>query len=188
MTISGLPGDLEAAIARLVDARVEARLGALGVGDTNRVSLLVFSGEMDRLFAAFTVALASAASGMEVSMYFTFWGLAALRKRKVYAGKTLGEKLVSMMLPSGPAAVGTSRMHWGGIGPRFFKHLMKRRNVESLPGMIAVAREMGIKMIACEMSMNIMGLTREELVDGLTYGGAATYVADAAGAKITLFV
>ena len=188
MTAPELPADLEAAIARVVDARVEARLGALGVGDTNRASLLVFSGDMDRLFAAFTVALASAASGLEVSMYFTFWGLTALRKRKTFAGKTLGEKMVALMLPSGPASVGTSRMHLGGIGPRFFKHLMKRRNVETLPNMIAMAQEMGIKLIACEMSMNVMGITREELVDGLSYGGAATYVADAAGAKITLFV
>ena len=188
MTAPELPADLEAAIARVVDARVEARLGALGVGDTNRASLLVFSGDMDRLFAAFTVALASAASGLEVSMYFTFWGLTALRKRKTFAGKTLGEKMVALMLPSGPASVGTSRMHMAGIGPRFFKHLMKRRNVETLPNMIAMAQEMGIKLIACEMSMNVMGITREELVDGLAYGGAATYVADAAGAKITLFV
>lgn len=188
MTSPTIPPDLEAAIARLVDARVDARLQSSGAGDTNRASLLVFSGDMDRLFAAFTVALASAASGMEVSMYFTFWGLTALRKRKTFTGKTLGEKMVALMLPAGPADVGTSKLHMGGIGPRFFKHLMKRRNVESLPGMIAIAREMGIKMIACEMSMNVMGITRDELIDDLAYGGAATYVADAAGAKITLFV
>jgi peroxiredoxin family protein len=188
VTAPALSPDLEAAIARLVDARVDARLQQAGAVETNRASLLVFSGDMDRLFAAFTVALASAASGLEVSMYFTFWGLTALRKRKTFAGKSLGEKMVAMMLPSGPAAVGTSRMHMGGIGPRFFKHLMKRRNIETLPNMIAMAQEMGIKMIACEMSMNVMGITREELIDGLSYGGAATYVADAAGAKVTLFV
>jgi peroxiredoxin family protein len=188
VTATALTPDLEAAIARLVDARVDARLQHAGAPDSNRASLLVFSGDMDRLFAAFTVALASAASGLEVSMYFTFWGLTALRKRKTFAGKTLGEKMVAMMLPAGPASVGTSKMHMGGIGPRFFKHLMKRRNVETLPNMIEIAREMGVKMIACEMSMNVMGITREELIDGLTYGGAATYVADAAGAKVTLFV
>ena len=188
MTAPALTPEFEAAIARLVDARVDARLQQAGASENNRASLLVFSGDMDRLFAAFTVALASAASGLEVSMYFTFWGLTALRKRKTFAGKTLGEKMVAMMLPAGPASVGTSQMHMGGIGPRFFKHLMKRRNVETLPNMIEIAREMGVKMIACEMSMNVMGITREELIDGLSYGGAATYVADAAGAKVTLFV
>jgi len=188
VTTPAITPELEALVARLVDARVEARLRQAGAPDSNRASLLVFSGDMDRLVAAFTVALASAASGMEVSMYFTFWGLTALRKRKTFAGKTLGEKMVAMMLPSGPASVGTSKLHMGGIGPRFFKHLMKQRNVETLPNMIALAQEMGVRMIACEMSMNVMGITREELLDGLAYGGAATYVADAAGAKVTLFV
>jgi peroxiredoxin family protein len=188
VTTPPITPELEALVARLVDARVEARLQQSGVPATNRASLLVFSGDMDRLFAALTVALASAASGMEVSMYFTFWGLTALRKRKTFAGKSLGEKVVAMMLPSGPASAGTSQWHLGGIGPRFFKHLMQRRNVETLPNMLALAQEMGVRMIACEMSMDVMGITRDELLDGLVYGGAATYVADAAGAKITLFV
>jgi peroxiredoxin family protein len=188
VTPPALTPELEAAIARLVDARVDARLQHVDALESNRASLLVFSGDMDRLFAAFTVALASAASGLEVSMYFTFWGLTALRRQKTFAGKSLGEKMVAMLLPSGPGSTGTSKLHLGGIGPRFFKHLMKRRKVESLPSMIAIAQEMGVKMIACEMSMHVMGITREELIDGLTYGGAATYVADAAGAKVTLFV
>lgn len=188
MTAPAPTPELEALVARLVDARVEARLRAEGVASANRVSLLVFSGDMDRLIAAFTIALASAASGLEVSMYFTFWGLTALRRQRSYSGKSLGERLVTMMLPSSPATAGTSRLHLGGIGPRFFRRLMRRRNVETLPNMIATAREMGVRMIACEMSMDVMGIAREELTDGLVYGGAATYVADAAGAKVTLFI
>lgn len=188
MTRPTVTPELEALVTRLVDARVEAILQRAGVAESNRASLLVFSGDLDRLFAAFTVALASAASGMEVSMYFTFWGLTAIRRRRTFAGKSMAEKLIAMLLPSGPGAVGTSRLHMGGIGPRFFKQLMQRRHVETLPNMVALAQEMGIKMIACEMSMNVMGITRDELIDGLAYGGAATYVADAAGAKVTLFV
>jgi len=183
-----MPPEMETLVARLVDARVEERLRAAGVTDTNRASLLVFSGDMDRLVAAFTVALASAASGLEVSMYFTFWGLTALKKATILEGKTLPEKMVAMMLPGGIEQVPTSRMNMGGIGPKFFQHLMKARNVESLPDMRDMAIEMGAKVVACEMSMNVMGLTRAELLDGLSYGGVATYLEDAAKAKITLFI
>ena len=188
MTTPVLPPELETLVARLVDARVEERLRAAGVTDTNRASLIVFSGDMDRLVAAFNVALASAASGLEVSMYFTFWGLTAIRRRRTFAGKTFGEKLAGLLLPSGPATVGTSRLHMAGLGPRFFRRLMRRRNVASLPEMIAMAQELGVKMIACEMSMQVMGIRREELIPGVEYGGATTYVADAAGAKVTLFI
>jgi len=121
-------------------------------------------------------------------MYFTFWGLTALKKATILEGKTLPEKMVAMMLPGGIESVPTSRMNMGGIGPKFFQHLMRARNVESLPDMRDMALEMGAKMVACEMSMNVMGLTRAELLDGLAYGGVATYLEDAAKAKITLFI
>ena len=188
MTAPVLTPELERLVAQLVEVRVEDRLRAAGVTESNRASLLVFSGDMDRLVAAFTVALASVASGLEVSMYFTFWGLTALRRRRTFAGKTLGEKLAGLLLPSGPATVGTSRLHMAGMGPRFFRRLMRRRNVASLPEMIAMAQELGVKMIACEMSMHVMGIRRDELIPGIEYGGAATYLADAAGAKVTLFI
>ena len=192
---------LAALIAREVDAQVSARLGALeetvrslqgaraiGAGTEERTSIIVMSGDFDRLFAAFTIAMGSLAMGMEVSMYFTFWGLTALKKATILEGKTLPEKMVAMMLPGGIDSVPTSRMNMGGIGPKFFQHLMRTRNVESLPDMRDMALEMGAKMVACEMSMNVMGLTRAELLDGLAYGGVATYLEDAAKAKITLFI
>ena len=192
---------LAALIAREVEAQVNARLGALeatvqslqgvralAAGTEERTSIIVMSGDFDRLFAAFTIAMGSLAMGMEVSMYFTFWGLTALKKATILEGKTLPEKMVAMMLPGGIEQVPTSRMNMGGIGPKFFQHLMKARNVESLPDMRDMAIEMGAKVVACEMSMNVMGLTRAELLDGLSYGGVATYLEDAAKAKITLFI
>ena len=122
--------DLIALVNQLVDQKVNARLGDLeaslkaiqGTVGTlsencpeDRATFVVFSGERDTLFAAFTIAVGAASMGMEVSMFFTFWGLTALRKDKVYSGKTVGEKMVAMMLPNGPHAVPTSRMNMAGM-------------------------------------------------------------------------
>ena len=195
--------ELIALVNQLVDQKVNARLadveaslkaiqGTVGTLSENcpedKATLVVFSGEMDTLFAAFTIAVGAASMGMEVSMFFTFWGLTALRKDKTFANKTVSEKMVAMMLPNGPHAVPTSRMNMAGIGPLFFKYLMTQRNIESLPNMISLAQELGIKMVACEMSMGVMGVTRAELLDDIDYGGVATYLGDAAKSKITLFV
>ena len=195
--------ELIALVNQLVDQKVNARLadveaslksiqGTVGTLSENcpedRATLVVFSGEMDTLFAAFTIAVGAASMGMEVSMFFTFWGLTALRKDKTFSGKAVGEKMVAMMLPNGPHAVPTSRMNMAGMGPLVFKYLMAQRNIESLPNMIALAQELGIKMVACEMSMGVMGVTRAELLDDIDYGGVATYLGDAAKSKITLFV
>jgi peroxiredoxin family protein len=194
--------ELEALVARLVDERVQTRLqdvetalAALKATSVScaecpedRATLVVFSGEMDTLFAALTIAVGAASMGMQVSMFFTFWGLTALRTSTSYSGKSTAQKMVAMMLPDGPAKVPTSRMNMGGLGPPFFKYLMQQRNVESLPDMVALARELGVRMVACEMSMGVMGVTREELIEGIDYGGVAVYLADAARSKITLFV
>lgn len=197
-----LSPELEALVTRIVDERVQGRLhelestlAALKAASStcsdcpeDRATLVVFSGEMDTLFAALTIAVGAASMGMQVSMFFTFWGLTALRKSKSYAGKSTAQKMVAMMLPDGPAKVPTSRMNMAGLGPPFFKYLMKQRNVESLPDMVALAQELGVRLVACEMSMGVMGVTREELLDGIDYGGVAVYLADAARSKITLFV
>jgi peroxiredoxin family protein len=195
--------ELEGLVDRLVTERVNERLkgveetladlrGKVHNGGGNvpedRATLVVFSGEMDTLLAACTIASGAAAMGMEVSMFFTFWGLNALRVKKVFSGKTLGEKMVAAMLPSGPASVPTSRMNMAGVGPVFFKRLMQARNVQSLPDMVQLVRELGVRLVACEMSLGVMGITREELLPGIDYGGVATYLGDAARSKITLFI
>jgi len=154
----------------------------------DRATLVVFSGEMDTLFAACTIAVGAAAMGMEVSMFFTFWGLNALKTGRKLKGKTLAEKMVALMMPRGPQAVPTSRMNMAGAGPVFFKYLMAKRKVQSLPEMVALVQEMGVRMVACETSMGVMGVTREELLPGIDYGGVATYLGDASRSKITLFV
>jgi len=202
-TTAPIPPELEALVRKLVDEQVNERLkgvestlqslkGQVAQGGGNvpedRTTLVVFSGEMDTLFAAFTIAVGSASMGMEVSMFFTFWGLNALKKGRTLKGKKLGEKMAALMMPSGPASVPTSRMNMAGMGPLFFKYLMKQKNVQSLPNLVALAQELGIRMVACETSMGVMGLRRDELLDGIDYGGVATYLGDAARSKITLFI
>jgi peroxiredoxin family protein len=155
---------------------------------SNRATIVVFSSDMDKLIAAFIIATGAAAMAMNVSMYFTFWGLAALKKKTVLKGKPITEKLMGIMLPSGPTHVGTSRLNMFGIGPAFFKYVMKKKNVETLSDLIALAGEMDIRMVGCQMSMDVMGITKEELIDGLDYGGVTTYLADASDSKITLFI
>ena len=194
-------------IEALVNAAVEKRLGSAFaelektvadlkttvVGLTehcpeDRTTIVAFSGDMDRLFAALTIASGAAAMGMEASMFFTFWGLSALKVRTTYSGKSMGQKMAAMMLPGGPASVPTSRMNMAGAGPVFFKMLMKQKNVQSLPEMMEMVQELGVRLVACEMSMGVMGVSREELIPGIDYGGVATYLGDAARSKVTLFI
>lgn len=190
-------------VEEMVDRKVEARLAGVEAQfkdlqgqlaavkkDTleERATLLVFSGEMDNLMSAFIVATGAAAMGMEVTMYFTFWGLTALRKTTTYAGKSLPEQMIAAMLPGNAATLATSRMNMLGMGPIFFRHVMAQNNVEKLPDLVKLAKELNVRMVACEMSMGVMGITREELQDGLDYGGVATYLEDASKSKITLFI
>ncbi|MEZ4450948.1 MAG: DsrE/DsrF/DrsH-like family protein [Nannocystaceae bacterium] len=193
---------LLAALERLVDARVDARLGevnarveealsrlrAAGPGQRDQASILVFSGDFDRLVSAFVIATGAVSMGIEVSMYFTFWGLAALKRKTVYAGKSIEEKMVGAMLPSGPTGTATSRLNMLGMGPVIFKRMMAQKGVETLPGLIQLARELGVKLIACRMAMDVMGIKDEELLEGIEYGGVATYLGDAIESKITLFL
>ncbi len=155
---------------------------------SDRATLVVFSGEVDRVMAAFIIATGAAAMGMDVSMFFTFWGLPILKKTTVWEGKSIPEKLLATMLPTGPEHAGTSKLHMLGLGPLLLKKIMRQHNVETLPALMTLAQEMGVRLIACQMSMGIMGITREELLDGLDYGGVATYLADAGDSRLTLFI
>lgn len=177
-------GPLRAQLAEAVErvAALERR------APSERASILVFSGDLDHLLSAFIIASSAAAMGLETSMYFTFWGLVALKKTTTFAGKSVSERLLSLMLPDGPDAVGPSRFAMLGAGRAMFRRMMKARHVETLPAMIDVAREMGVRLIACQMAMDVMGIRREELIDGLEFGGAMTYMSEAMDSKVTLFI
>lgn len=155
----------------------------------NRATLVVFSGDLDKVLAGFVIATGAAAAGLETSMFFTFWGLCALKKKGAAGGpKNLMERMFGMMTPAGSESLGTSRMNFFGLGAVMLRRMMKDKQIASLEELMQIARELDVKLIACTMSMDAMGVAREELVDGLTYGGVATYMADAASSRVTLFI
>jgi peroxiredoxin family protein len=157
---------------------------------SERASIIVFSGNLDKVLAAFIIATGAAASGMQVDMFFTFWGLAVLRKKGGKAkGKKAMEKMFGAMLPAHAEKLPLSNMHMAGLGTAMMKMVMKQKKVASLPELIALAQELGVNLHACEMSMRVLGLKHEELFDSVKdVVGVASYLADASQSQITLFI
>ncbi|MGQ9467692.1 MAG: DsrE/DsrF/DrsH-like family protein [Anaerolineae bacterium] len=155
--------------------------------EARKASIVVFSGDMDKVMAAFIIATTAAASGIETTMFFTFWGLQALKK-KVPTGRTLFERMLSMFLRD-IDSVGPSKLNMGGMGRWMFKKMMKQHEVATLPELRQMAIDLGVKLLACQMSMDVMGIRREDLIDEVTdVVGAATYIAEANQSHITLFI
>jgi peroxiredoxin family protein len=155
-----------------------------------RKTIILFSGEFDKVMAAFVIANGAAAMDDDVTMFFTFWGLNALRRPEKVAttGKTALQKAFSAMMPRGPGRLATSHMNFAGAGPKLMRLAMRQQKVMPLEDLIASAKEQGVKMVACQMSMDVMGLKPEELIDGLEYAGVATYLGDTDEARVNLFI
>jgi len=152
-------------------------------------TIIVFSGDLDKVLAAFVIANGAAAMGDDVVMFFTFWGLNSIRRpEKVSAKKSFLQAMFGWMMPRGAGKLGLSKMNFGGMGASMMKIVMRHARVDPLPEMIKTAREQGIKMIACTMSMDVMGITREELIDGVDFAGVATYLGEADEANVNLFI
>lgn len=157
--------------------------------DKEKTTIVLFSGDMDKAIAAFIIANGAAAYDHEVTIFFTFWGLNALRKDEaVKTEKGIIEKAFGWMMPRGAKKLGLSKMHFAGIGPKMIQYVLKKHNALSLPQLIELAREQGVKLVACTMTMDLLGLKQEELVDGLEYAGVAGYLGDATNAKVNLFI
>ena len=157
----------------------------------NKLSMVVFSGDLDKVLAAFVIATGAVAMGMEVVMFFTFWGTPVLRdKKKSVGGKDVMGKMFGAMLPTGTGDVKLSNMNMGGMGTAMMKSLMKKKNVASLEEMIELAEELGVRIYVCEMSMDLMGFKREEFIDykDMGFAGVATFLLEAANSKVQLFV
>jgi peroxiredoxin family protein len=181
-------------ISRVQDLEVkvqalERRLAELeGRTPEDSVAIIVFSGDLDRALAAFIIATGAASMGQQVSMFFTFWGLAVLRKDKQLSGKTFPQKMMAMMSPGSSEGLPVSKMNYFGAGAKMLRGMMKDKNVSSLEEMIALARELGVRMIACEMSRDLMGIGEGEMVGGLECGGVATYLGEALKSRASLFI
>jgi peroxiredoxin family protein len=198
---ANVPVPPAADLTGLIAAEVERQVGALkasleGAIDEvrertvdNRCTIVVFSGDLDKVLASFVIATGAAAAGLDVSMFFTFWGLSVMKKPGARAGrKNLKERMFAAMTANGTLSLGTSKLNYFGMGARMLRSMMKDKDIASLEELLALAREMGVKMIACTMSMDAMGVSQEELEDGLEYGGVAAYLADAAQSRVTLFI
>lgn len=149
-------------------------------------TMVVFSGDMDKALASMIIASGAAAMGKKVTIFFTFWGLSILKKEKIK--KSGLAKMFDIMLPNGATKLPLSKMNMGGLGAKMMKSVMKQKNVDPLPEMITKANELGVKFVACTMSMDIMGVERAELFDFVEYGGVAAYLGDAEGANLNLFI
>ena len=157
--------------------------------DKNGKTIIVFDGDMDKVLASFVIANGALAMGRPVTMFFTFWGLTALRREnKVKLKKNFMEKMFGAMLPRGSKKLKLSKMNMGGMGTKMMKQIMKDKNIDSLEDMMKKAMENGVKIIACSMSMDVMGIRPEELIDGVEIGGVGTYLGDAEESDVNLFI
>lgn len=155
----------------------------------SKKTMIVFSGDLDKAMAAFIIANGAASMGDDVTMFFTFWGLNILRRaQKVRVQKSMIEKMFGWMMPRGPEKLKLSKMNMGGLGSSMMRSIMRQKNVYSLNELMESAQAMGVQLIACTMSMDIMGIKKEELIDGIEYAGVATYLANADEGNVNLFI
>lgn len=152
-------------------------------------SFILFSDDLDKALATFVLANGAAATGEKVTIFFTFWGLNAIKKdKKPQVKKDIFGRMFSMMLPSGSRKLKLSKMNMGGAGAKMMRYVMKHKNIESLESLRDMAVRNGVEFIACQMSMDVMGITKEELLDNVTIGGVATYMNRAENANVNLFI
>ena len=173
-------------------AALKSRIDVLDKKATEpKVATIVFSGDLDKVLASFVIATGAVAMGMDAVMFFTFWGTPVLRDaKKNVGGKDTFGKMFGTMLPKGMSQVKLSKMNMGGMGTAMMKSLMKKKNVASLEEFLAMAEELGVRIFVCEMSMDLMGFKREEMIDykDLTFCGVAKFLEEAANSKVQLFI
>jgi peroxiredoxin family protein len=170
---------------------LKAKVDALRPGPLPKLSMIVFSGDMDRLLAAMIIATGAVAMGLQSVLFFTFWGTAALRDpaKKVGAKGPLAT-MFGLMLPKGRNKLKLSQMHMAGMGTAMLKDLMCKKNAPSLDKLFELAAMLGVEIKICEMSMDLMGFKREEMIDypNLEYCGVATFLAEAKESSIQMFI
>lgn len=155
----------------------------------NDKSMIVFSNDLDKAIASFIIANGAAAMGRKVTMFFTFWGLNILRKPDGSGvKKDLISRMFGVMMPRGSKKLSLSKMNMAGMGPRMIRYLMNKKEVLSLEALMDQARKAGVSFVACNMSMDIMGIRKEELMDGVTIGGVASFLGSAEDSDMSLFI
>lgn len=182
ITVEKLQAELE---------KLKAKTTRIENSRKDQLSIAIVSGDMDKILAAMIISLAAAVMDTKVKLFFSFWALAALRDpKKRPKGKDFISKMFGMMLPKSRNHLKLSNMNMLGMGPMMIKNLMKKKNVMSLDEMFKQAAELGIEITVCEMSMDLMGFKKEEIIDypHLRYAGATTFVADAGESSMQWFI
>lgn len=157
--------------------------------EKKRTTIVLFSGDYDKAMAAYIIANGAAAYDHEVTIFHTFWGINALRKQEtVEVKKGFLEKMFGKMMPRGAEKLGLSKMQMLGMGPKMIKHVMEKHNALTLTQLIEMAQEQDIKLVSCTMTMDLLGLQEEELLDGVQFAGVAAYLADAEDGNVNLFI
>lgn len=157
------------------------------IEDNSNMTMVVFSGDLDKAIAAFIIANGALTMGKKVTMFFTFWGLSILKKKNL-AKKSFIEKMFAMMLPKNSQDLPVSKMNFFGIGAKMIRSVMKKKNIMSLEELMKKAKEAGVNITACTMSMDVMGISKEELIDGINYGGVGQYLGEAEKSNNNLFI
>lgn len=158
---------------------------------TNRkkTTIVLFSGDYDKVMAAYIIANGAAAYDHEVTIFHTFWGLNALRKdQQVPVKKGFLEKVFGKIMPRGADKMGISKMNFAGMGPKMIKHVIQKHNAMTMPQLIEMAQEQEINLVACTMTMDLLGLQQEELLDEVEYAGVAAYLGEAENGNVNLFI
>ena len=157
--------------------------------DNNRATIVVFSGDMDKVFAAFIIATGCAAAGMDTTLFFTFWGLNAIKKGEPIKAKGFLGKMMGIMNRGGINRLNPSRFSFGGIGRVLFSKMMRDKNVTSLEELRQTLIDLDAHLLACKMSMDVLEITRDDLIPEVEdIVGVATFVKEAANSKLQLFI
>jgi peroxiredoxin family protein/rhodanese-related sulfurtransferase/TusA-related sulfurtransferase len=172
-----------------IEKRIPIQKASSASAEPKGATFIVFSDDLDRALATFILANGAAASGKPTTLFFTFWGLSVLKRReKAAVRKDLMGRLFGWMLPSHPGRLALSKMDFLGVGRGMMKGRMKAKGIDDLETLIASARKAGVRLVACQMTMDLMGIAPEELVDGVEIGGVATYMEAASGSDVNLFI
>ena len=170
--------------------RLEQELQALraSVPRSDKTTLVLFSDDLDKALAALVIATAAASLEMDTSMFFTFWGINVLKERRVFEGKDLTHRLLECFTPAGAKDLSVSHMNMLGAGAAMLRKIMEEKNVLSVEELLSIAKENGVQLYVCSMSMEVMGIELTELTEGVEVAGVAAYLQEARHSGITLFI
>lgn len=193
VTLKEDKGVIEAVIQRSGGEETAATAMSAGVkvvsNNANEMSLICFSDDLDKALASLVIANGALASGKKVTLFYTFWGLDIIKKRKKpRVKKSITDRMFGMMLPSHNGRLRLSKLDMGGVGSSMMRGIMKKQKIDTLEDMLENAIQNGVSMIACQMSMDVMGVKKEELLDNVDIGGVANYLEAASAAGINLFI